>query len=105
MSVDGTDFRIEESTPWSSSWFSHKFKEAAVRYEVAVSIESEDIVDINGTFQAGNWPYISIFRDGLIGMLDEGERVEVDDGYRREPALIDFPTELLGDGSAPSQWE
>ena len=78
---DGTDFRIEDPTLLSSLWFSHKFKASAITYEVVVSIDSGDIVHINGPFYAGDWPTIVIFRDGLIGMLDEGEKGEVDAGY------------------------
>ena len=100
--VDGTDFRIKEPAPYSFSWFSHKFNEAAVKSKVLVSVESGDIVHINDPFRAGDWPDINIFRDGLIGMLDEGERVEVDAGYQGKPALIDLPAELLGDGSVLS---
>ena len=32
----------------------------------------------------GDYPDISIFRHALIFMLDDGERVEADDGYRGE---------------------
>ena len=63
-----------------------------------------DIVHINGPFRAGDWPGIAIFRDRLIGMLDEGERVEADDGYRSKSASIKIPAELLGDGSIAVQW-
>ena len=97
VSVDGTDFRIWEPTPFSASWHSHKFNGAAVRYEVVVAIHSGDIVAINGPFRAGDWPDIAIFRDRTMGMLLEGERVEADDGYRGEAASIDLPGECLGD--------
>ena len=46
-----------------------------------VSIDSGDIVHINGPFRAGDCSDIAIFRDGLIFMLDVGERVAVNDGY------------------------
>jgi hypothetical protein len=37
--VDGTDFRINEPTDFSTKWFSHKFKGPGLRYEVAISIK------------------------------------------------------------------
>ena len=81
VSVDGTDFRIKEAAPYPFSSFSHKFNEAAVKSKVVVSVESGDIVHINDPFRAGDWPDNSIFRDGLIVMLDKDERVEANDGY------------------------
>ena len=36
---------------------------------------------IHGPYPAGKWPDIKIFRDSLISFLEEGERVEADDGY------------------------
>ena len=38
-------------------------------------------------------------------MLDIGERVELDNSYRGEPASIGLPAELLDDGSLESQWD
>ena len=67
--VDGIDFRVKEPIFWSSLWSSHNFKAAAVRYEVAVSIGSGNIAHINGPFRVGYWPDITIFRNGLNGML------------------------------------
>jgi hypothetical protein len=37
VTVDGTYFRINEPTDFSTKWFSHKFKGPGVRYEVAIS--------------------------------------------------------------------
>jgi hypothetical protein len=39
ITVDGTDFRLNEPTDFSTKWFSHKFKGPGVRYEVAISIK------------------------------------------------------------------
>ena len=39
MSVDGTDFLINEPKPFDNCWFSHKFRGPGLRYEVEVSIE------------------------------------------------------------------
>jgi hypothetical protein len=85
VTVDGTDFRIEEPTPFSRKWYSHKFNGPAVRYELAVCIQTGDIVWINGPFKAGRWPDLKIFRRNLKEKLAPGEMVEADNGYPGEP--------------------
>ena len=81
VTVDGTDFRIAEPMPFSKKWYSHKFKRAGLRYEVAVCIQTGDIVWINGPFAAGLWPDVKIFKSKLQDMLAPGEMVETDNGY------------------------
>lgn len=81
LSVDGTDFRIQQPKIWSKGWFSHKFNGPGLRYEVGVSILNGDICWINGPYEPGDWPDIKIFRNSLMSHLDNNERVEADDGY------------------------
>jgi hypothetical protein len=78
ISVDGTDFRIAEQ---GKLFYSHKFKKSGLRYEVALCIATGDIVWVNGPYECGMWPDISIFRDSLMSHLCLNERCEVDDGY------------------------
>ena len=82
MSVDCTDCPIEEPNPFSSVWCSFKFKGAAYRYEVAVSIKKGDIVWVSGP-----WPGAiqdrEIFLTRLSKHLEEGEVVEADSGYTK----------------------
>ena len=80
--VDGTDFRIAEPLPFSKKWYSHKFKRAGLRYEVAVCIQTSEIVWINGPFACGQWPDLKIFSSALVNMLGPNEMVETDDGYK-----------------------
>lgn len=91
LTVDGTDFRICKPSPFSTRWFSHKFKGPGLRYEVAVSIVGGDIVHTNGPFPCGAWPDIKIFRSDLINKLAPGEMVEADNGYRGQPDKIRTP--------------
>lgn len=91
MTVDGTDFRIEQPSPFSKRWYSHKFKAPGLRYEVAVSILGGDIVWTNGPFPCGAWPDISIFRSGLMEKLLPMEMVEADRGYRGQPDKVRTP--------------
>ena len=81
MSVDGTDFRIREPSPFSPIWHSHKFRGPGLRYEVGVGICSGGIVWVNGPFPCGSWPDLNIARDGLVNFLEEGEKVIADGGY------------------------
>lgn len=93
VTVDGTDFRISEPSPFSPGWHSHKFKGPGVRHEVAVSIKGGDIVHINGPFMCGHDPDITIFRHLLIHKLEEGEMVEADRGHRGEPNKCGIPVD------------
>jgi hypothetical protein len=91
VTVDGTDFRINEPTPFWPGWKSFKFNGPGVRYEVALCIRSGDLVWINGPFPCGHWPDLKIFRHALIFELQDGEKVEADKGYRGEPEHINTP--------------
>ena len=93
LSVDGTDFKINEPRPFSRLWYSHKFNHAALRYEVAICIQTGEIVWINGPFAAGAWPDLNIFRGWLKKYLLPGERVEADNGYQGDD-MIDGPEDL-----------
>ena len=78
VSCDGTDFRIPEHGP---PFYSHMFKKSGLRYEVCLCILTGDIVWINGPYNAGRWPDITIFWYSLLSHLGKNERVEADDGY------------------------
>jgi hypothetical protein len=70
---------LPKPTPTFSS---HKFaKKGGVRYEVALCIQTGDIVWVNGPFPCGRNPDITIFHLSLLHHLGENERVEADDGY------------------------
>jgi hypothetical protein len=85
VTVDGTDFQIQEPTPFSREWWSRKFNGPGLRYEVAICIQTGDIVWINGPFKPGPWTDLLIFRRNLKQRLAPGEMVEADNGYRGEP--------------------
>jgi hypothetical protein len=61
VSVDGTDFRINQPTPFWKGWYSHKFKSAGVHYEVAISIQSGDILWIHAQLPCGKFLDLTIF--------------------------------------------
>ena len=68
FTVDGVHCRIEEPThadfSENTKFYSHKFKQAAVDYEVVISVHEQKCVFINGPFEAGK-PDITIFRHSL----------------------------------------
>ena len=82
LCVDGTDCRVPNQARFWKGWFSHKFKKAGLRYEVANCIQTGWICWVNGPFEAGAWPDVSIFRGWLKKELLPGELIEADDGYR-----------------------
>lgn len=95
VTVDGTDFRICEPQPFSSQWFSSKFNGPGVRYELAVCIQTGDIVWMHGPFPCGSWPDIKIFRSKLKNKLLPNEMVEADLGYRGERETVRTPKDFV----------
>ena len=85
ISVDGTDFRIQEPGKFDSKWFSHKLKKAALRYELALDMHGH-IVHTSPPYKAGT-PDINIFRDELKGKLPPNRYAVADDGYKDEKCL------------------
>jgi hypothetical protein len=95
-SVDCTDCVTTEQGKVPSLFFTHKENCSGLRYEVALSILSGDIVWIHGPFPCGDWPDIEIFRLSLVHQLDRLERVEADDGYKGEdPEYIKTPSGVV----------
>ena len=73
----------------------HKFKKPGVQYEIGISILGGDICWVEGPLPCGAYPDVKVFRCGLKGWLEEGERVEADKGYRGEcPSKAKIPHEL-----------
>ena len=80
LSDDGTD--IELAMSYMKELWSYKHQHSSLRCEVALCIKTGDICWWNGPFEPGIYNDETIFKMGLLGMLDEGERVETDRGYR-----------------------
>jgi len=81
LRIDSTDCPSFEPQPWSSAWYSHKFHGPAVRYEIAVTVRSAQIVWISGPWPAGSHSDIKIFRSNLKLRLGSQEFVIADSGY------------------------
>jgi hypothetical protein len=95
VSVHAVHCRIQEPThPYLSKnpdFYSHKFKQAGLNYELAVLIYDNKLVWLNGPFPASRHD-ISIFRTaGLKEKIPDGKLVVGDNGYRGEPDIISAP--------------
>ena len=88
VTVDGTDFMINQPTPFSKTWYSHKFNGPGVRYEIAVCIQTGDIVWYNGPKRCGSWPDLLIFTSRLADKLGPHEFVEADATYRHPKCAL-----------------
>jgi len=67
--------------PFSPRWFSHKFNGPGLRYEIAVSLSSGQIVWAHGPFPCGAYPDIKILKEKLLNFLLPEERLIADNGY------------------------
>jgi DDE superfamily endonuclease len=93
--VDGVDFPIFEPQKFDRQWYSHKFKGPGIRYEVAVCIQTGDIVWVNGPYKCGKYPDVKIFKEGLMHHLAVGELVEADRGYRGRDVKARTPDDFV----------
>jgi DDE superfamily endonuclease len=72
-------------------YFSHKFNQAAVGYELGLSVFDNRLVWMNGPFPAADHD-IKVFREkGLKEMIPVGKKIIGDNGYRGENAIIRTP--------------
>ncbi len=62
-----------------------------------MSIQKGCVVWANGPYPCGRWPDIKIFREDLKHVLDDGEMVIADAGYRGETGTILTPITLAVD--------
>lgn len=81
VSLDGTDCRIQEPTPFNKKWFSHKTKGPGIRYEIGISIGKGDIVWASGGLPCGDWPDIKMAKDQYLRYA-KSEITLADRGYR-----------------------
>lgn len=85
LSVDGIHCPIQEPTVGhkyskNPKYYSHKFNTAALSYEVALSVFSNEVAWINGPFPAGTGDR-DIFRAGLQAKIPKGQKVIADSAY------------------------
>jgi len=89
ITVDGVDCFMKGN---KKQFYTKKLNKSAMRYELGVCIRTGDLVWINGPFPPGDWNDLDIFRNALLHMLEDGECVEADDGYKAEdPRVVRAP--------------
>ena len=71
----------------------HKINGTALRYEVAISVMSAEIIWVSNPYPAGEWSDLRIMRDGLVFELLPGEKVIVDCGYCNGRTFTVTPTD------------
>ena len=84
MTIDGTDYRIQQKgiAKKGNLFGSHKYAgKSALRYELGIDILAGNLVWVSGPYPAGRWTDVKIFDDVLSNLLEPGERVEADNGY------------------------
>jgi len=95
FTVDGVHCRIYEPGHGQHSknpaYYSHKFKQAGLAYEIALSVFDNKCVWMNGPFAAGKND-VSIFRSALKNRMNPGELGIADKGYRGEAERLTVQT-------------
>ncbi len=84
MTIDGTDYRIQQKgvAKKGNLFRSHKYRgKSALQYELGIDILAGNLVWFSGPYPAGRWTDVKIFDDVLSNLLEPGERVEADNGY------------------------
>ena len=87
LSVDGTDFLINEPKLFNNCWYSHKFRGPGLRYKVGVSIQFPKIVWASGPWPCGSYSDVRVFCEGLKKNLRLDEFVIADNGYTDERCI------------------
>ncbi len=80
-SLDGVDFPIEEPTPFSPKWFSHKFRGPGIRYEIGLNIRNGGMVWTHGGYPCGQYPDLTLAREAYTSSVNPGELTVADNGY------------------------
>ena len=74
VTLDGTDFAVNEVTPFDVNYYSHKINDAGVRYDVALNIATGDIVYWGGGYPAGKYNDLQQAQMGILPLLPAGEK-------------------------------
>jgi DDE superfamily endonuclease len=95
LTVDGVHCRVQEpqheTKSKDPSYYSHKFKQSGVNYELGISVFDNALVWMNGPFKASRHDITIFRRAGLQLQIPEGHRIIGDRGYAGEPAQISTP--------------
>lgn len=73
------------------SYYSHKFKQAGLSYELGIAAYENNLVWVNGPFKASRHDITIFRRCGLKDKIPEGHRVIADNGYQGEKLVVSTP--------------
>jgi hypothetical protein len=97
VSVDGIHCRIYEPQhgAWSKNpqYYSHKFKQSGLGYEVALSVFQNKCVSLNGPYPA-SVNDTTIFKNGIRQKIPRGKKAIVDNGYQGKDPKYSKPNPL-----------
>ena len=105
LSVDGVHCRVyEPKHPTKSkdkSYFSHKFNQSGLNYELGISVYDNALIWLNGPFKASSHD-IAVYRapEGLKSKLPPNARVIADRGYASKKEVATLSTPNLEDTKA-----
>ena len=94
VSVDGVHCRVQEpihpTLAKDPSWYSHKFNQPGVTYELGVSTCENRLVWINGPHKASKHDG-TIYKEGLRQKIPPGRRVVADKAHRGSKKSVSAP--------------
>jgi hypothetical protein len=94
VSVDGvhctTSKPIHPTLSKNPKYYSHKHKQAALMYELGISVYENKLVWMKGPKPASKHD-ITVYREELMNKIPAGKRAIGDNGYRGEPSTISTP--------------
>ena len=90
--LDCTDCPISEPMPFSSCWYSHKFKSAGLCYKVGILLATGWIVWVYGPVPCGESNDLNVARSEIQQRLEVGESYIADRGYRDGQLFGVMPT-------------
>ena len=95
LSVDGVHCRIQEpkhpTESKDSTYYSHKFRQSGLDYELGIAAFENKLVWMNGPFKAGRHDITIFRRAGLKDKIPPGHRVIADNGYKGEALVVSTP--------------
>ncbi len=91
VSIDGVDFKIFEPEPFNPGYYSHKFRAAGLRYEIALCIRTGHIVWAHGGYPCGLYTDLVLAREAFILNLKKDEKAMADKVYK-DPLSFILPT-------------
>lgn len=98
FSIDGIHFPIEEPSPFSTEWSSHKLGgSAGAAYELGICLHKPQLAWIHGPVRPGKYNDLSLFRLAFKQEMESkvpDRRIIGDRGYRGEPDIISIRNEF-----------